>query len=58
MATESKPERRKQSLYFPSEMVEEIKEAADMHGISVSRVVQRAWHMAKGTIKTYPGVDR
>lgn len=53
--SESDPERKrpgshKQSMYFPSGMLGEIREEAIRLNRSVSWVVQRAWKMAKGEI--------
>ena len=54
MATSDK---RKQSLYFPEEMLEEIKREAERQDRSLSWIVQKAWNIAKGDIARYPSVN-
>src|SRR3982750_3899739 len=53
----SKSDNRKQSLYFPEEMLEEIKEEAARLDRSLSWIVQRAWKIARVEIKRLPSVD-
>ena len=50
-------DKRKQSLYFPEAMLEEIKLEAARLDRSLSWVVQRAWKMARREIGTIPSVD-
>jgi uncharacterized small protein (TIGR04563 family) len=45
---------KKQSLYFPQEMLEEIKAEAVRLERSLSWVVQRAWRRAREEIKKTP----
>ncbi len=45
---------KKQSLYFPQEMLEEIKAEAVRLERSLSWVVQRAWRRARDEIKKTP----
>jgi uncharacterized small protein (TIGR04563 family) len=52
----SKSDKRKQSLYFPEEMLEEIKEEAARLDRSLSWIVQRAWKIARIEIKRLPSV--
>lgn len=47
--------KRKQSLYFPAEMLKEIKAEADRLDRSMSWVVQRAWKNSRDKIKSIPG---
>jgi uncharacterized small protein (TIGR04563 family) len=47
-------DRRKQSLYFPEEMLEEIHESAHRQDRSLSWVVQQAWRIALERIKALP----
>jgi len=47
---ETKAESRKQSLYFPAEMLEEIAAEARRLDRSMSWVVQRAWKLARRAI--------
>jgi uncharacterized small protein (TIGR04563 family) len=46
---------RKQSLYFPASMLEEIKKEASRLDRSMSWVVQRAWKIARAEIGRTPG---
>lgn len=50
-------DKRKQSLYFPEAMLEEIKEEAARLDRSLSWVVQRAWKVARLEIKRIPSVN-
>ena len=50
-------DKRKQSLYFPDEMLKEIGDEAARLDRSLSWVVQRAWKMAKADIKKLPSVN-
>ncbi len=47
---ETKVESRKQSLYFPAEMLDEIAAEARRLDRSMSWVVQRAWKLARRAI--------
>ena len=51
----SKSDKRKQSLYFPETMLEEIQKEAQRLQRSMSWVVQRAWKHARKEIKGIPG---
>lgn len=63
MADENAPnsksgsDKRKQSLYFPETMLQEIKDEAARLDRSLSWVVQRAWKMARLEIKKLPSVN-
>ncbi len=50
-------DKRKQSLYFPREMLEEIWAEARRLDRSMSWIVQRAWKLAKPEISKYPSVN-
>lgn len=52
-----KSDARKQSLYFPEDMLEEIKQEAMRLDRPLSWVVQRAWKMARGEIKRLPSMQ-
>jgi uncharacterized small protein (TIGR04563 family) len=52
--SEQDPKARKQSLYFPTEMLEEIRGEASRLDRSLSWVVQRAWRRAREEIKKTP----
>jgi len=47
-------DKRKQSLYFPEEMLAEIKQEAARLDRSLSWVVQRAWKSAREKLKAFP----
>ena len=51
----SKTDKRKQSLYFPETMLDEIQKEAQRLQRSMSWVVQRAWKHARKEIKGIPG---
>ncbi len=53
----SKTDKRKQSLYFPESMLQEIKEEAARLDRSLSWVVQRAWKISRMEIKKLPSVN-
>jgi uncharacterized small protein (TIGR04563 family) len=53
-AADSPSDKRKQSLYFPESMLEEIKEEAARLDRSLSWVVQRAWKAARPDIRKIP----
>ena len=53
----SKTDKRKQSLYFPESMLQEIKEEAARLDRSLSWVVQSAWKLARLEIKKLPSVN-
>jgi uncharacterized small protein (TIGR04563 family) len=50
-------DKRKQSLYFPETMLEDIKGEAKRLNRSLSWVVQRAWKVARKDMKNLPGVN-
>ncbi|MBI4952879.1 MAG: TIGR04563 family protein [Myxococcales bacterium] len=50
-------DKRKQSLYFPETMLQEIKEEAARLDRSLSWVVQRAWKLARADIRKIPSVN-
>lgn len=52
-----KSDKRKQSLYFPEEMLEEIKREANRQDRSLSWIVQRAWTIARDDIRKFPSVN-
>ena len=54
---DSKTDKRKQSLYFPESMLQEIKEEAARLDRSLSWIVQRAWKIARLEVKRLPSVD-
>ena len=48
---------RKQSLYFPEEMLQEIQREAMRQDRSMSWIVQTAWKLARGDIRKMPSVN-
>jgi uncharacterized small protein (TIGR04563 family) len=51
------PDRRKQSLYFPEEMLREIQDQATRQDRSLSWIMQQAWRAARGTMGNLPGTQ-
>jgi uncharacterized small protein (TIGR04563 family) len=52
----SSTDNRKQSLYFPEDMLEEIQREATRQDRSMSWVVQQAWRIARAEIRKLPSV--
>jgi uncharacterized small protein (TIGR04563 family) len=50
-------EKRKQSLYFPEEMLREIQAEATRQDRSLSWIVQQAWRAARTQMTKMPGMD-
>jgi uncharacterized small protein (TIGR04563 family) len=50
-------DKRKQSLYFPEEMLKEIQHEATRQDRSLSWIVQKAWKMARKDVMKYPSVN-
>ncbi len=50
-------DKRKQSLYFPEEMLKEIQQEAARQDRSLSWIVQKAWKIARKEIMKYPSVN-
>ena len=53
-AGDNASDKRKQSLYFPESMLEEIKHEAMRLDRSLSWIVQRAWKTARPEVKKIP----
>jgi uncharacterized small protein (TIGR04563 family) len=53
----TKSDKRKQSLYFPEEMLREIQHEAWRQDRSLSWIVQKSWKISRNTIKKYPSVN-
>ena len=53
----SKTDKRKQSLYFPEEMLKEIGAEATRQDRSLSWIVQKAWKAARKDIMSIPSVE-
>jgi uncharacterized small protein (TIGR04563 family) len=50
-------DKRKQSLYFPEEMLKEIGDEATRQDRSLSWIVQKAWKAARKDIMSIPSVN-
>jgi len=50
-------DKRKQSLYFPEEMLREIEEEARRQDRSLSWIVQQAWKIARQQIRKMPSAN-
>ena len=50
-------DKRKQSLYFPEEMLREIQLEANRQDRSLSWIVQQAWRLARNEIMRFPSVN-
>lgn len=48
---------KKQSLYFPEGMLEEITKEAGRQDRSMSWVIQQAWRLARGEVARLPSVN-
>jgi uncharacterized small protein (TIGR04563 family) len=48
---------RKQSLYFPEDMLDEIQREAKRQDRSISWIVQQAWRVARPEMKKRPSVN-
>lgn len=55
--SKSGSDKRKQSLYFPEIMLQEIKDEAARLDRSLSWVVQRAWKLSRTEIRKIPSVN-
>ena len=53
----TKSDKRKQSLYFPEDMLKEITTEAARQDRSLSWIVQKAWKNARIDIMKYPSVN-
>ena len=50
-------DKRKQSLYFPEDMLKEIQAEAARQDRSLSWIVQKAWKIARTEIRKYPSIN-
>ena len=50
-------DKRKQSLYFPEEMLKQIQHEAARQDRSLSWIVQKAWKIARKEIEKFPSVN-
>ena len=56
-AQDKATDKRKQSLYFPEEMLSDIKREALRQDRSLSWIVQQAWRIARDEIKKFPSIN-
>ncbi len=50
-------DKRKQSLYFPEDMLDEIQREGNRQDRSMSWIVQQAWRLARNKITRFPSVN-
>jgi uncharacterized small protein (TIGR04563 family) len=50
-------DKRKQSLYFPEDMLNEIQIEANRQDRSLSWIVQQAWKIARAEVLRFPSVN-
>jgi uncharacterized small protein (TIGR04563 family) len=50
-------DKRKQSLYFPEDMLREIQQEANRQDRSLSWIVQKAWKIARKEIMKFPSIE-
>jgi uncharacterized small protein (TIGR04563 family) len=53
----SQTDKRKQSLYFPEDMLAEIKREALRQDRSLSWIVQQAWRISREEIRKFPSIN-
>jgi uncharacterized small protein (TIGR04563 family) len=53
----SEADKRKQSLYFPEDMLKEITDEAKRQDRSLSWIVQKAWKAARKDLQRVPSMD-
>ena len=53
----AKSDKRKQSVYFPVDMLDEIQKEALRQDRTVSWIVQRAWRIARDEVLLYPSIN-
>ena len=53
----TRSDKRKQSLYFPEDMLQEITAEATRQDRSLSWIVQKAWKIARNEIMSFPSVN-
>ncbi|MBR4985790.1 MAG: TIGR04563 family protein [Proteobacteria bacterium] len=57
LKNDPKSDKRKQSVYFPVDMLDEIQKEALRQDRTVSWIVQRAWKIARDEILLYPSIN-
>jgi uncharacterized small protein (TIGR04563 family) len=51
-------DKQKQSLYFPDEMLREIKNESIRQDRSLSWIVQQAWRLARAEVRRFAAVEQ
>jgi uncharacterized small protein (TIGR04563 family) len=51
-------DKRKQSIYMDVVLIKELREEAVRQGRTLSWLMQRAWKLARDTLKRLPAADR
>jgi uncharacterized small protein (TIGR04563 family) len=51
-------DKRKQSLYFPEDMLDEIQHEAERQDRSLSWIMQQAWRLARPNVGRLPGAPK
>ena len=52
-----KGDKKKQSLYFPTDMLDEMQREAERQERPLSWIMQQAWKLSRDRIMTYPAVE-
>ncbi len=52
-----KGDKKKQSLYFPTDMLDEMVREAERQERPLSWIMQQAWKLSRDKIQNYPGVE-
>jgi uncharacterized small protein (TIGR04563 family) len=55
--TVKRTDKRKQSLYFPEDMLKEIQLEANRQDRSLSWIVQQSWKLSRNEIMRFPSVN-
>lgn len=55
---ERRPHKRKQALYFPAAMLEEMVIEATRQGRPLSWIAQEAWRRARATLRQFPAATQ
>lgn len=50
-------DKRKQSLYFPEDMLNEIQAEATRQDRSLSWIIQQAWRISRNEVMRFPSVN-
>jgi uncharacterized small protein (TIGR04563 family) len=53
-----KGDKKKQSLYFPTDMLDEMQREAERQERPLSWIMQQAWKLSRDKIMTYPNIKK